>query len=395
MASRPPFAMHGPFTNHISTIIAGKKIAVIENEFGEVGIDDGLVMQAVETKEEIFEMNNGCICCTVRGDLIRILHKLLKRRSKFDAILIETTGLANPAPVIQTFFVDEEIKEAVFLDAVLTVVDSKHVTQHLDEEKPEGVVNEAVQQIAFADKVLLNKIDLLASEAEKAALLRRVRSINPGVEIIECTRSQVDINKIIGIKAFDLGAILADDPAFLNTASDRHHEHEGHEHGHHEGHECTDACAHDHDHHHHHEGEGEGEDHKCTDECKHEHEHDKSHSHDHHHHDHKHDDRVTSVGIIEEGSCDQSKLNEWLGALLKERGPDLFRSKGILSVHGSEDRHVFQGVHMLLQFSSSSEGACPPWREGEARVNKLVFIGKNLDRKELTESFRACLAVPK
>ena len=153
--------------NHILQGKHGKKIAVIENEYGEVGIDDGLVMQSIETKEEIFEMNNGCICCTVRGDLIRILHKLLKRRSKFDAILIETTGLANPAPVIQTFFVDEEIKEAVFLDAVLTLVDAKHVTQHLDEEKPDGVVNEAVQQIAFADRILLNKIDLLSPDGSE------------------------------------------------------------------------------------------------------------------------------------------------------------------------------------------------------------------------------------
>jgi G3E family GTPase len=138
---------------------------------GEIGIDDALVM---ETKEEIFEMNNGCICCTVRGDLIRILNKLLTRRKKFDAIMIETTGLANPAPVIQTFFVDDDLKDACLLDAVLTVVDAKHVMQHLDEEKPEDVVNEAVQQVAFADKILLNKIDLV-SEEDKQAVIRRIR----------------------------------------------------------------------------------------------------------------------------------------------------------------------------------------------------------------------------
>ena len=158
--------------NHILTANHGKKVAVIENEFGEVGIDDALVM---ESKEEIFEMNNGCVCCTVRGDLIRILNKLLKRKDRLDAILIETTGLANPAPVIQTFFVDDNIKDACALDAVLTVVDAKHVTQHLDDEKPEGVVNEAVQQVAFADKILLNKVDLVSKE-ELAAVKHRIKA---------------------------------------------------------------------------------------------------------------------------------------------------------------------------------------------------------------------------
>eukprot|EP00198_Chlamydomonas_reinhardtii_P011338 XP_001700675.1 predicted protein [Chlamydomonas reinhardtii] len=303
--------------NHILTANHGKKIAVIENEFGEVGIDDALVM---ESKEEIFEMNNGCVCCTVRGDLIRILNKLIKRKGKFDAILIETTGLANPAPVIQTFFVDDDIKDACLLDAVLTVVDAKHVTQHLDEEKPEGV-------IAFADKVLLNKTDLVSAE-ELHRLRHRIQHMNKPVEIIECVRSNVDVGRLLGINAFSLEKLLAMDPEFL------------------------------------------------------------------HHHDHKHDDRVTSVGFEIDGEMDMPKLNMWLSKLLQERGPDLYRSKGILAIKGSDDKHVFQGVHMLLQFSSSAEGVGRPWREGEKRLSKVVFIGKNLNRKELLEGLQSCLAAP-
>jgi G3E family GTPase len=360
--------------NYILNENHGKKIAVIENEFGEIGIDDGLVM---ETKEEIFEMNNGCICCTVRGDLIRILNKLLKRRGKLDAIMIETTGLANPAPVIQTFFVDEDIKEACVLDAVLTVVDTKHITQHLDEVKPEGVVNEAVQQIAFADKILLNKLDLVTEE-QKLKVAKRVKGINKGVEILECIQSRVDLDKLLGINAFSLDKLLAEDPDFLDEDKGHHHHHEhGPEHGQ-PGHACDSHCH-------------ENKDHACDDHCHEVHEH-HAHGHEHHGHlDHKHDDRVTSVGIQMDGACDMAKLNEWLSKLLQERGPDLFRSKGILSVAGSDDKHVFQGVHMLLQFSTSSEGAGRPWLEGEKRMNKIVFIGKNLNREELTASFKACI----
>ncbi|KAG2428246.1 hypothetical protein HYH02_014428 [Chlamydomonas schloesseri] len=333
--------------NHILTANHGKKIAVIENEFGEVGIDDALVM---ESKEEIFEMNNGCVCCTVRGDLIRILNKLIKRKGKFDAILIETTGLANPAPVIQTFFVDDDIKDACLLDAVLTVVDAKHVSLHLDEEKPEGVVNEAVQQIAFADKVLLNKTDLVTAE-ELRHLRHRIQHMNKPVEIIECVRSNVDVGRLLGINAFSLEKLLAMDPEFLETGEEHHHHHHHHGHDHGHDHKCTDSCkdehhdhSHGHDHGHEHKhGEGEGEEHACTDKCKdghHDHEHEEGHKHKHahHHHDHKHDDRVTSVGFEIEGEMDMPKLNMWLSKLLQERGPDLYRSKGILAIKGSDDK---------------------------------------------------------
>ena len=160
--------------NHILAGDHGKRIAIIENEFGEVGVDDGLVVQ---TEEEIFEMNNGCVCCTVRQDLIRILGKLTRRKNAFDHILIETTGLADPAPVAQTFFVDEDLKEKLFLDAILTVADAKHLGSHLDEEKPDGVENESVEQIAFADRILLNKICLLyTSPSPRDATLSRMPS---------------------------------------------------------------------------------------------------------------------------------------------------------------------------------------------------------------------------
>lgn len=363
----------------------GKKIAVIENEYGEVGIDDALVM---ETKEDIYEMNNGCLCCTVRGDLIRILGKLLRRRNKFDYIMIETTGLANPAPVIQTFFVDDDLKEATRLDAVLTVADAKHLLQHLDEEKPEDVVNEAVQQVAFADRILLNKVDLVSKE-HLDLVKRRIRAINAGADIIECSYAQVDLDKVLGVHAFSLDRLLVKDPDFLDDGDEHHHHHHDHDH------DCKgEGC----DHEEHHHGHDHDHDHECKGEgCEHE-EH-KHHGNGHaaaeghhgHHLDHKHDSRVTSVGIQADGSCNMQRLNAWLSALLKDRGADLFRSKGILSIHGSDDRHVFQGVHMMLQFTSSAEGVGRPWAPDEKRVNKVVFIGKNLNRQELTDGFKACL----
>eukprot|EP00882_Tetradesmus_deserticola_P030398 GHRQ01034121.1.p1 GENE.GHRQ01034121.1~~GHRQ01034121.1.p1 ORF type:complete len:293 (+),score=79.84 GHRQ01034121.1:272-1150(+) len=272
-------------------------------------------------QRDAFAAAVACIttcCClllpSVRGDLIRILNKLLKRKSKFDAILIETTGLANPAPVIQTFFVDEDLKESCQLDAVLCLVDAKHITQHLDEVKPEGVVNEAVQQVAFADRLLLNKIDLV-SEAEKAAIIKRIRAINRGAELVECTNAAVDLAAVLGIQSFSMDKMLELDPDFLEDETQQHKEH------HHHDHHCDASCTHEHHHH----------DHECDTTC--------SHEGDHHSHlDHKHDSSVTSVGIVSDGSADMRKLNAWLSGLLQERGPDLFRSKGILAIHGSDDK---------------------------------------------------------
>lgn len=303
--------------NHILTADHGKRIAVIENEFGEIGIDDALVIDA---EEEIFEMNNGCICCTVRGDLIRILGNLMKRRDRFDHILIETTGLADPAPVAQTFFVDEEMKAQLSLDAIVTVVDAKHLAQHLDDEKAEGVENEAVEQLAFADRVLINKVDLVDT-AELADVRSRIRSINATAELIETTMSSVDLDRVLGVGAFDLGRTLEMDPEFL----------------------------------------GDGE--------------------------HQHDQSVTSVGLELSGALEVAKVNDWLGWLLSEKGTDIFRMKGILHIAGDDRRFVFQGVHMLFDGRPDRE-----WAAGEERTNKLVFIGRNLDRDELTRRFGACLA---
>lgn len=204
--------------NRILTENHGLRIAVIENEFGEVGVDDALVLDA---EEEIFEMNNGCICCTVRGDLIRILGALMRRREKFDHILIETTGLADPAPVAQTFFMDDEIAAGLRLDAIVTLVDSAHVLQHLNEVKPEGVENEAVEQIAFADRIVLNKTDLV-DEVTLAEVTSRIRAINAPVEIIRSTHAEVDLGRILDVGAFDLERVLQDDPQFLTETEHQH-----------------------------------------------------------------------------------------------------------------------------------------------------------------------------
>jgi G3E family GTPase len=302
--------------NRILTEQHGMRIAVIENEFGEVGVDDALVLDA---EEEIFEMNNGCICCTVRGDLIRILGALMRRRDRFDRILVETTGLADPAPVAQTFFVDDEIRDQLRLDAIVTLVDAKHILAHLDEVKPDGVENEAVEQVAFADRIVLNKIDL-ASNSDLARIHARLREINALAEIILAQHAKVDLGRILDVGAFDLSRVLENDPQFL-----------------------TDT-------------------------------------------DHMHDATVTSVGIATPGEVDVERLNEWLGELLATKGVDIFRSKGILALAGEDNRYVFQGVHMLFD---GDEGR--PWREGESRVNRLVFIGRNLDRAELEAGFTGCL----
>ena len=321
--------------NHILTAQHGKRIAVIENEFGEVGVDQDLVIGA---EEEIFEMNNGCICCTVRGDLIRILGNLVKRRDKFDYILIETTGLADPGPVVQTFFFDEELKHKLRLDGVVTVVDCKHVGRHWED-------NEVQEQIAFADVILLNKTDLVSPE-EVDQLEQRIRSMNAVAKVVRTQRGETPIDNLLNVQGFNLERIQAIDPDLLPKP--KHGEH---------GHACDDHCEHHHDH-----------------------------EHEHHEHDHHHDERVSSVGIVLPGELSVKKLNTFFQQLLMEKGPDLYRMKGVLSVKGDPNRFVFQGVHMTLD---TTEGA--PWGDAP-RVSKLIFIGRDLDRQALTEGFRACLA---
>jgi G3E family GTPase len=302
--------------NRILTEQHGMRIAVIENEFGEIGIDDALVLNA---EEEIFEMNNGCICCTVRGDLIRILGALMRRRDRFDRIVVETTGLADPAPVAQTFFVDDEIRDQLRLDAIVTLVDAKHILTHLDEVKPDGVENEAVEQVAFADRIVLNKTDLVA-DTELCVIRNRLREINALAEIVPAQRAKVDLDRILDVGAFDLSRVLETDPQFLEASE------------------------------------------------------------------HQHDITVTSVGVESPGEVDVEKLNTWLGELLSTKGVDIFRSKGILALAGEANQYVFQGVHMLFD---GDEGR--PWRAGEPRTNRLVFIGRNLNRGEMESGLAACL----
>jgi G3E family GTPase len=323
--------------NRILTENHGKRIAVIENEFGEIGIDHQLVIQS---DEEIFELNNGCICCRVRGDLIRILAKLAQRRDKFDTVLIETTGMADPGPVAQTFFTDDEVKENFKLDGIVTVVDAKHVGLHFDD------MREVREQIGFADVILLNKEDLV-SPADLVKLEARIKKMNPMAKVYRTQDAKIDLGKVLDVGGFDLKRALELEPDFLKAEEEHHHDHE------HEEHE------HDHDHaEHEHEGE----------------------------HDHHHAEDVTSVGIRAKGDLDEKKLSEWLGTLLRTKGQDIFRMKGVLAVKGREMRFVFQGVHMLMDGKPDREWGQDP------RENTLIFIGRNLDRAELNEGFRACLA---
>jgi G3E family GTPase len=413
----------------------GKRIAVIENEFGEVGVDQELVIGA---QEEIFEMNNGCICCTVRGDLIRILGNLMKRRDKFDYILVETTGLADPGPVIQTFFVDDEMQAKLRLDGVVTMVDSKHFWEHVDDSP------EAREQVAFADVIILNKTDLV-SEGELVRLENRIRNMNAVAKVYRSRDADVAIESVLNVGGFNLGRALEVDPKFMEP-------------------EYPFRWA----------GVYELKDTFCDlrlhgaafpkmkmvmlplpadsdglDELRDEAaflfsgkevrvsygsrirpglrlfqlqtkrgssafqvEVDspgryalfaernleefqaalcgpsgivelqqlrvfKA--------DHQHDEQVTSVGIDSDGDLDADKFNKWIGELLRTQGTDIFRTKGILSIRDQPRRYVFQGVHMLLDGREDR-----PWGE-EPRRNQLVFIGRNLKRAKLQEGFRKCL----
>ncbi|KAJ4851655.1 hypothetical protein Tsubulata_014478 [Turnera subulata] len=344
--------------NHILTAHHGKKIAVIENEYGEVDIDGSLVAAKTAGAEEIMMLNNGCLCCTVRGDLVRMISELVsKKKGKFDHIVIETTGLANPAPIIQTFYSEEQVFDEVKLDGVVTLVDAKHAHLHLDEVKPKGIVNEAVEQIAYADRVIVNKTDLVG-EQEIASLVQRIKKINNMANMKRTQYGKVDLDYVLGIGGFDLERIESS----VNEESEKE-AHASHDHGHEHEHE------HDHHHHHHHD----------------EHDHDHEH-HDHHSHDHTHDPGVSSISIVCEGSLDLEKANTWLGTLLMEQSEDIYRMKGLLSVEGMQERYVFQGVHDLFQGSPDR-----PWGKDEPRVNKIVFIGKNLDKQEIEKGFKACL----
>jgi G3E family GTPase len=440
--------------NRILSEKHGKRIAVIENEFGEVGVDHQLVIGA---EEELFETNNGCICCTVRGDLIRILGQLMKRRDRFDYIIIETTGMADPGPVAQTFFLDDELKTQFSLDAIVTMVDAKHFEKHVDE------LNEPAEQVAFADLVLLNKTDLVDAAA-LARIEARIRGINGTAKILRTQNADAPIDKVLNVGAFDLQRALAVDGSFLEpeypfewggvyqlaagdhllkTAGEHDHgahAHDLHEHGRENGHdhhahadldvvvlpvpaatpEALEAAiesavrafaepatvvechatleaapshsAIDISH--------MGADFKLTIVnagayalfCE-------------HHPDefglrlegqkpaaerrfasHHHEDDISSIGISDPRPLDPVKLNQWLDYLLKTRGQDIFRMKGVLNVKGEDRRQVFHGVHMM--FDAQAER---PWGTAP-RENRLVFIGRGLDRAELEAGFESAVA---
>jgi G3E family GTPase len=347
--------------NRILSEPHGKRYAVIVNEFGEIGIDNELVVGA---DEEVFEMNNGCICCTVRGDLIRILEGLMKRKGKFDAIIVETTGLADPAPVAQTFFIDEEVGRKARLDAVVTVADAKWLSERLKDAP------EAKSQIAFADVILLNKTDLVSGD-ELDEVEARIRGLNPYARVIRTQKCAVPLDAVLDRGAFDLDRILALEPAFLEPADHDHHEHDhGHHHDHEHGPDC--GCGHDH-----HEHEAHGHEHH-------------DHGHGEHSHGglkHYHDEDMQSVALEIPGDVDPAKFMPWVNDLAQTEGQHFLRWKGILAFKGEPRRFVFQGVHMILDGDLQRE-----WKADEARRSKLVFIGKELDEAKLRQGFEACAA---
>jgi G3E family GTPase len=304
--------------NYILTEKHGHRIAVIENEFGEINIDSALVVSA---EEEIFELTNGCICCvgTARADLLRILRNLLERREKFDHILVETSGLADPSPVAATFFVDPELGREVHLDAIVTLVDSKHAGAHLDDPQLRGHDNQAVDQIVIADRIILNKIDLVG-EPELTELERRVRSLNATAPILRSSHAKVALEDILGIGAFSLTQTMAIAPDFLED------------------------------------------------------------------HEHEHDPSLESVALVFQQPFDRTRLESHLRSLLKEKGDDIFRLKGILAIAGEPRRVVLQAVHRIMDLR-----AADAWTSAR-RESKLVFIGRGLDKTRLEKGLRSCLA---
>ena len=355
----------------ILTEYHGKRIAVIENEFGPESIDNELLVQ--EQDEEIIELSNGCVCCTVRGDLMRTLNDLRTRRQagelKFERVIIETTGMANPGPVCQTFFMDDDIADYYRLDAVVTVVDAKHGMDTLDTQE------EAQKQVGFADRILVSKKDLV-TEHEYAALRRRIVHMNPRASIEAVHFGETDLKQLIDISGFNLNTILDIDPQFLaddhpDAAHDHDHDHaHGHDHDH-------STCGHDHSHDHEH-GHDHGHDHNhdpatCTDPA--------------HNHKPPHNDDIGAFVFKSNKPFDPERLEEFLGGVVQVYGPDLLRYKGILYMKGINRRMLFQGVHMMM-------GAEPgkPWLASEKKNTKMVFIGRKLPQEIFTKGLEQCLA---
>jgi G3E family GTPase len=321
--------------NRILSEPHGRRYAVIVNEFGEIGIDNELVVGA---DEEVFEMNNGCICCTVRGDLVRIIDGLMRRKGRFDAIVVETTGLADPAPVAQTFFMDQNIGRKAKLDAVVTVADAKWLRERLADAP------EAKNQIAFADVILLNKTDLI-EPGELGEIEARVRGINPYAKLHKTQRCDLPLAEVLGRNAFDLDRILDIEPEFLDGDGRHHHDH-GHSHGD--------------DHHLHHHGGS----------IK-----------------HYHDEEMQSLSLRTDQPLDPDKFFPWVQDLVQKEGPSILRCKGILSFKDDPDRFVFQGVHMILDGDHQR-----PWNEAEKRESRIVFIGRKLPEENIRQGFASCIA---
>ena len=316
----------------------GQKIAVIENEFGDESIDNEILVE--DTQEQIIQLNNGCVCCTIREDLRSTLSTLAEKKRKgeldFERVVIETTGLADPGPVAQTFFMDDEIAESYLLDSILTLVDAKHAEQQLDTRQ------EARRQVGFADQIFISKTDLVDDDAVNA-LIHRVKHMNPRAPQRKVNFGEVPLSEVFDLKGFNLNAKLDIDPEFLNADAHDHHDHD-----------------HDHDHEH-------GE--HCD--------------HPHHHH---HDDDVKSFVFRSDKAFNPAKLEDFLGAIVQVYGPKMLRYKGVLNMKGSDRKIIFQGVHQLM---GSDLG--PKWTPGEKKQSKLVFIGIDLPRDVLLQGLEQCL----
>lgn len=315
--------------NHILTERHGHRIAVIENEFGEIDVDSDLVLSS---EEEIYQMTNGCICCVadVREDLVQVLGKLLARRERFDHILVETSGLADPTPVAATFFIDNDVARQVRLDAIVTLVDARHALAHLDDPLLDGAANQAVEQVVTADRIVINKTDL-ASEAELQAVEARVRRINETAELLRSSYARVDVSRILGIGGFMPPPMVLNDGQF---------------------HECDASCEHD-------SMPPAG---------------------------HAHDPSVGSVSRVLDGAFDRERLLAWLDRLAADSAEGLFRLKGVIAIAGDNRRYVLQGVHRLIDLQPADA-----WGERTA-ASKLVFIGRQLDAAAIDAGLRGCLA---
>lgn len=326
----------------------GQKIAVIENEFGEENIDNEILVS--DTTENIIQMSNGCICCTIREDLRATLQDLATRKRKgeidFERVIIETTGLADPGPVAQTFFMDDEVAEQYLLDGILTLVDAKHAAQQLNDRQ------EARRQVGFADQIFISKSELV-EPGDVDALVHRLKHMNPRAPIQATHFGEVALDKVLDLRGFNLNARLDIDPDFLkDEATDHNHDHD-HVHGAH--------CAHP------------------------SHENDPAHDHGHHHH---HDDDVKSFVYRSARPFDPAKLEDFLGAIVQVYGPRMLRYKGVLHMQGADRKVIFQGVHQLM---GSDLG--PAWPAGDARVSKMVFIGIDLPQDILIQGLEQSLVV--